>query len=145
MGFFCSIIQPVPSTELGPAAQDVCRDGFSYASATSESVAVGTAIGTSNIAPAADSSCVEINGGLVGSKRSSEENIDVTDSTTVTTSRQPFGNDNKRAPGGGRGGQRTGKTDAERVQVRAYLRQGVDRYEDISYYLEHKTTLRIND
>jgi hypothetical protein len=38
-----------------------------------------------------------------------------------------FGNDSKRV-GGSRGPNKTGRTDAERAQVRAYLRQGVDRY-----------------
>jgi hypothetical protein len=58
------------------------------------------------------------------------------DSTSAISSgaAAPFGNDSKRPPkeggsyGSGRGPNKTGKTEAEKLQLRAYLRQGVDRW-----------------
>lgn len=154
--------KPVPCTELGPAAQDVCANGFSYATSIEDSNTASITTATtssSSSALAADgttemdvtSSSAQESGAtkrtITGRRKTSydshttadpESAADVPggDSTgkddgAVVKANVAFGNDSKRIkPEGGtlaRGPNKTGKTDAEKVQLRAYLRQGVDR------------------
>jgi len=145
----------VPSTELGPAARDVCANGFSYASAD-ESDAITNAFPTttyiSQRGGAAQSSSStdaptsvaesesESAAPSVGAKRNhdgttttavEETSMDVT--STGDATQVSFGNDTKKPRSTPKGGNRTGKTDAERTMIRSYLRQGVDRYTFESY------------
>jgi hypothetical protein len=144
----------VPCTELGPAAHDVCKNGFTY-----EPIPDGTASAAMDTDGAIDTVVsgedVTTSAKSVGSKRTAAAlqpagastdvhsaettNADAstagTDSTSAISSGTvaPFGNDSKRTPkeggsyGSGRGPNKTGKTEAEKLQLRAYLRQGVDR------------------
>ena len=50
-----------------------------------------------------------------------------------------FGNDTKKPRSAPKGGNRTGKTDAERTLIHSYLRQGVDRYR--AYFSQPKILL----
>lgn len=160
--------QPIPSTELGPAAQDVCRDGFYYdaipgteaTGADGTTGAAGADAGPDADAGAccADGSADAVTGTVeaetvadsaAGHKRSAATALDTpTEGTAVSSTADasaednslpaqsakvnaPFGNDSRRIPnssGAVKGPNKTGRTDAEKLQVRAYLRQGVDRY-----------------
>jgi hypothetical protein len=130
--FVVIMVQPIPSTELGPAAQDVCRDGFSYEAIPNTTCTTST---TSVAEPVGKDSSAAATSVSVGQKRSVN---DISSDAAVTSADQEeaveeavvpvsFGNDSKRV-GGSRGPNKTGRTDAERAHVRAYLRQGVDRY-----------------
>lgn len=52
-----------------------------------------------------------------------------------------FGNDTKKSRSTPKGGNRTGKTDAERTMIRSYLRQGVDRCSAFVCYIVLRCTL----
>ena len=109
----------MPSTELAPAAQDVCRSGFSYAPATTT-----TTSNTTSQQPVTTTTTVEdptTTTTSIGHKRGPQESTLYIEGET-----RAFGNDTKR-PAAVKGMHRTGKTDAEREKVRSYLRQGVDR------------------
>ncbi len=141
----------MPSTELGPAARDVCANGFSYASAD-DSDAITNAFPTTTYisqrggakaqsssrtdAPSSASESESVPS--VGAKRN-HEGTTTTTTTAVEESSMDvtaagdaaqvsFGNDTKKPRSTPKGGNRTGKTDAERTMIRSYLRQGVDRY-----------------
>ena len=113
----------MPSTELAPAAQDVCRSGFSYAPATTT-----TTSNTTSQQPVTNTTTVEdptttttTTTTSIGHKRGPQESTLYIEGET-----RAFGNDTKRSAAV-KGMHRTGKTDAEREKVRSYLRQGVDR------------------
>jgi hypothetical protein len=145
----------VPCTELGPAAHDVCKNGFTY-----EPIPDGTATTAMDTEGATETvvSGVDVNSTAerVGNKRTAAAalqpaNASTSDNSAEATSADapsagadstgaissgtaaPFGNDSKRpvkeggSYGSGRGPNKTGKTEAEKLQLRAYLRQGVDR------------------
>lgn len=138
----------MPCTELGPAAQDVCAHGFSYASATEANTSTNTSISTDAAMDATSAVTAEASG---AHKRTSsgrpktsfdshtthcdsdaQANTDAS-SSAVTKANVAYGNDSKRikSEGSARGPNKTGKTDVERLQLCAYLRQGVDRYSDV--------------
>jgi hypothetical protein len=146
--------QPVPCTELGPAAHDVCKNGFTYepfpdAAATTamdtegstETVVSGVDVNSAAervghkrtaaaLQPANASTSVHSADTITADAPSA--GADIT-SANATGTAAPFGNDSKRpvkeggSYGSGRGPNKTGKTEAEKLQLRAYLRQGVDR------------------
>ena len=140
----------MPSTELGPAARDVCANGFSYASAD-DTDAITNSFPTTTYASqrgvatqsssSTDASSNEADAAVpsVGHKRAhdgststtttvmEETSMDVTPAGDATQA-VSFGNDAKKPRSAPKGGNRTGKTDAERTLIHSYLRQGVDRY-----------------
>jgi hypothetical protein len=147
-------LQPVPCTELGPAAQDVCKNGFTYepipdAAATTamdtegatETVVsdAGVTTSTERVGNKRTAAALQPAGASTDVHSAETTNADAsaagTDSTSAnaTGTAAPFGNDSKRpvkeggSYGSGRGPNKTGKTEAEKLQLRAYLRQGVDR------------------
>jgi len=112
-------VQPVPSTELGPAARDVCANGFSYASPED---AVESPAATSTTSDVAVGSKRNIDGGSSSADAATAMDTSATEGAVVS-----FGNDAKKVRHLPKGGNRTGKTDAEKTMLRSYLRQGVDR------------------
>jgi hypothetical protein len=145
----------VPSTELGPAARDVCAKGFSFATTTLEEDRL-----VLNSSSKAATSCSDSggdgqkDGAAKNNKRKNNSawyhNASSGTADTAAQAETPtvaeetvvpkvsFGNDTKRVRGAGAGEGEgrgcgidrvtsTGKTVVEQVQLRGYLRQGVDR------------------
>lgn len=141
----------MPSTELGPAARDVCANGFSYAAASDTNAITnsfptitytsqrGTTQSTTTTSATGSESSTESTS--AGNKRAldgtplttttattshTEECMDVVAAADATHEKS-FGNDTKKPRSAPKGGNRTGKTDAEKSLIHSYLRQGVDR------------------
>lgn len=125
--FFFAHVQPVPSTELGPAARDVCANGFSYASP--EDATVEPSVSASSTSTAAVGSKRNIDGSASSAEADTAMETGVAEDTAVVS----FGNDSKKVRHLPKGGNRTGKTDVEKTMLRSYLRQGVDRCISCTY------------
>jgi hypothetical protein len=146
----------VPSTELGPAARDVCAKGFSFATTTLEEDRLVLYSSSKAATSCSDSGGDgQKDGAAKNNKRKNNSawynNASSGTADTAAQAETPtvaeeavvpkvsFGNDTKRVRGAGAGAGEvevgggidrvtsTGKTVVEQVQLRGYLRQGVDR------------------
>jgi hypothetical protein len=100
------------------------------ADATASAQSVGSKRTAAALQPA--SASTDVNSAETASADAPTPGADSTGANATGTT-APFGNDSKRpikeggSYGSGRGPNKTGKTEAEKLQLRAYLRQGVDR------------------